>query len=113
MQPGSPIDDRKSAIRKRPPSGLRGWAAAWSVLERVERDDHREILSRLVREGGMQGTPALKYMALCLCCEAGLRLPEAAPAGLPTPHVELIDRRARELLAPHGNMFPLRRKHGG
>jgi hypothetical protein len=107
MQPGTHNDDRKNAKIKRPPCGIRGWSAAWSVLEHVERDDHREILGRLVRESGLQGAPALKYMALRLCCEAGLRLPESPPEKLDTLLVTLIGDRARWSLDPHRELFPL------
>jgi hypothetical protein len=110
MQPGTHNDNRKNAKVKRPPCGIRGWSAAWSVLERVERDDHREILSRLVRESGLQGAPALKYMALRLCCEAGLRLPESPPEALASEYVSLVDQRARASFEPHREPFPLARK---
>jgi hypothetical protein len=112
MLPGNARDDRRNPIQPRPPCALKGWSAAWAVLERVERDDHREILSTLVRESGLQGAPALKYMALCLCCEAGLRLRESPPDKLTTPLVTLIGERARASLEPHRELFPLAVKHG-
>lgn len=109
MLSGTHSDGRKNPKVKRPPCGIRGWSAAWSVLEHVDRDDHREILSRLVRESGLQGAPALKYMALRLCCEAGLRLPESPPEALATEHVALIDYRAHASFEPHRELFPLAR----
>lgn len=107
MLPGTHNDKRQKPTRKRPPSGIRGWAAAWSVLEHVQRDDHCELLSRLAREGGFQGAPAMRWMALCLCREAGLRMPESPPDALASSHVEMIGERAARMLDPHRELFPL------
>jgi hypothetical protein len=105
--PGNAKDERKNAKIPRPPCAIKGWSAAWMILERVERDDHREILSCLVRASGFQGAPALKYMAQCLCCEAGLRLRESPPDKLTTDLVSLISERARTELDPYRELFEL------
>lgn len=113
MLPGTHNDQRKNARVKRPPCGIRGFAAAWSVLECVDRDDHRDLLTRLTREGGFQGAPAMKWMALCLCREAGLRMPESPPDALATFHVEMIGERAARMLDPYRALFPLAVKPRG
>lgn len=110
MQPGSPIDTRAKFKRKRPPSGLKGWAGAWSILEHVERDDHLELLSRLTRESGFQGGAALKHMASCLCFEAGVRDYGTPPAALKGPDVQAVQQRAEALIDPYRHVFPKARR---
>jgi hypothetical protein len=47
----------------RPPSGLVGWAAAWDRLHYIESDLKRNALSKLIRQLGVQGAPAMEYAA--------------------------------------------------
>lgn len=103
-------DSRLNAKHKRPNSGLIGWAAAWSLLERIEDDTHRELLSRLVRTAGIHGAPALKHLTGRLRFLAGVGDYTPTPGQLSPDEAAHIERRAKELLAPHVAVFPKMRK---
>lgn len=108
--PGSHTDDREKCKRPRPPSGLRGWAGAWSVLERVRSDADCELLSWLTRKSGFQG-PALKHFAQCALWEAGLGDYKGAPEGLKQSDSLLVQARACDAVAAVAGRFPQARAH--
>lgn len=99
-------DLRKKVRYKRPDSGLKGWAAAWTLLELIDDDQQRELLGRLVRSAGFQGAPALKYFAARLRYIAGIGDYPEVPGMLGAEVVAQMDRRVVELLRPHGAVFP-------
>jgi hypothetical protein len=86
---------------RRPRSGLVGWAAAWTILERVRDEALRGLLADLAREAGVGTAPGLKYLAGLLRCYAGDADHPTPPLGLSTAEIGFIDVRARDLLRPY------------
>ena len=82
-----------------PRCGLRGWPGAWAVLERVRIESRRDLLAALARRGGIEG-PGLKYLAQMLCFSAGEGQFPTPPKALAPFEIDLIQGRARDLLAP-------------
>lgn len=82
-----------------PRCGLRGWDSAWAVLERTRSSQRRDVLAFLARQGGVAG-PGLKYLAQMLRFRAGDGDYPTPPKGLGAFEIELIHRRALELLEP-------------
>jgi hypothetical protein len=98
----------------RPASGLKGWAAAWTVLDRVDDDAQRAVLSVLVRNLGVQGAPALTYAAQLACWEAGLLNDLKSPKeALRSHEVTYIQRRVREEMDALNGTFPRARRKNG
>lgn len=82
-----------------PRCGLRGWASAWAVLERVKVERRRDLLADLARRSGTEGA-GLKFVAQMLCFGAG-EGPWPTPAKTLSPfEIERVQERARELLEP-------------
>jgi hypothetical protein len=84
-----------------PQSGLTGWGAARKILLRVQDEERRVLLTSLVRHAGVQGAPALEYVARLLRWHVD-------EADAPTPPMKLADmerryceRRAQEAIAPY------------
>lgn len=97
---------------KRPPSGLIGWAAAWTHLDRIESDRQREALAAIVRNLGVQGAPALEHaaqQAMWLCGLADYKTPRKALKGR---ECEYVERRVREELCKlDRKLFPRMQKN--
>jgi hypothetical protein len=110
--PVSVIGKAKAKLKHpRPASGLKGWATAYVVLDRVDDDRQRAALSALVRGLGVQGAPALTYAAQLACWEAGLLKDYQSPKkALKQREVEYIQRRVREEMAALNGVFPKARK---
>jgi hypothetical protein len=98
----------KNLKHKRPPSGLRGFPAAWTHLDRVGSDHQREALTAIVRTLGVQGAPALDYAAWQCCFLTGVRKDPPVPkAALKPDERDLIERRVREeLRGADRKLFP-------
>lgn len=88
----------KNLKHDRPPSGLTGWAAAWSVLDKIEDKHQRESLAMLVRTLGVQGAPALKYAADYARWMTGTGDYVSPPGATKPEVVRYIERRVREEL---------------
>jgi hypothetical protein len=101
-------DFRKDARYPRPDCGILGWASAWSVLERVQDSAQRTALANMTRRGGVQGAPAMRYLASILRWHAGLGDYPSSSGALRPAETELIQRRAADLLRQEGTeLFPL------
>lgn len=85
----------------RPRSGLVGWPSAWSVLDKIDDDDVRNLLGDLCRNAGVQGPHALKLLAAMLRWYANGGDYPSAPKALKPAEVTLVEARAREALAPY------------
>jgi hypothetical protein len=84
----------------RPPSGLVGWAAAWDRLHYIESDLKRNALSKLIRELGVQGAPAMEYAARYAMWITKLSADAPVPRGaLKQGVARHIEVRVREDLA--------------
>lgn len=95
----------------RPESGLVGWAAAWSILERIENDRQREALSLIVRRLGVRGAAALEAAATQCMWLCGLGTYKPPRKALRPHEVAFIERRVREELAQQDpKLFPRMRK---
>jgi hypothetical protein len=105
----------KNLKHARPPSGLTGWAAAWSVLDKVDDKHQRESLALLVRNLGVQGAPALKYAADTARWMTGMADYVSPPAAVKRDVVAYIERRVREELRVtfSDGRFPRMRKLDG
>lgn len=86
---------------KQPVSGLYGWGSAEAILKRCKDDDRRGLLTDLARQAGVQGAPALGYLARVLRWYADEGPAPVAPEKLKADEVRYCERRAKELLAPY------------
>ena len=90
---------RQKLKHKRPESGLRGWAAAYALLDRIEDDQQRDVLCRLVRGLGVQGAPALDAAAKVAMHRTGLLEYRGPREALDMHDYRFIERRVCEELA--------------
>lgn len=100
----------------RPDCGITGWAAAWSILDRIDDDGQRNQLASLIRGAGFRGAPALRYCAQLARYLTGLSADyPPTPEKLTLYEAELVRRRLHDVLAtlPTPGVFPLMRKLDG
>lgn len=83
-----------------PRSGITGWGAARKELERVKNPERREVLEALACSAGVQGAPAMEFVAKLLRWLADDGQAPVPPAKLRQHEVAYCERRARELLRP-------------
>lgn len=86
---------------KQPTSGLYGWGSAETILKRCKNTARRELLTELARQGGVQGAPALGYLARVLRWHADEADAPVAPGKLKLAEVRYVEARAKELLKPY------------